>query len=427
LSSVTSTFAEAGERKTSEAKGATPELFTSQDGARGRYLSEGDGMTDQLRTDAQLLRAFVVENDQDAFAEIVDRHGPMVGRVSFRIIGDAAEAQDAAQAVFLVLVKKAASLRRNATLSSWLHGVARTISLTAIRGRARRQQREETYAMTQEMVRDGAQADAEAKRANIIASLDRELARLSERQRQAVVLRYLEWRPPTECAAIAGCSAAALRRRASDGVAKLRRRFAKRGLLLSAGALLAALESEAHAVIAPTLLPSVMTATKGLVAGATSTAVSITVSSLVEGGIRMLFWKHASVVGCVTILAAATGLLSVHVAASEDATRDTQTERRPARPLADETQKTFRAVLDDVTKDALVIRPLRAGKSLREAGPAVRIGISTDMRVLNIRAKDVTDDETRAKILRKGSVVIVKTRTVEGASQVVTSIQAIGG
>jgi hypothetical protein len=158
----------------------------------------------------------------------------------------------------------------------------------------------------------------EAPRAAILASLDAALASLSERQRQAVVLRHLEGRPPDECAAMAGCSVTALNTRASDGIARLRRRFAKRGIALTAAACAAAIKAEAQAAVAPTLLPSIMAATRGLVAGAKSTAVSSTVSSLVEGGIRMLFWNKLQMVGVsVLVVASLIGAGGAIIAAQE--------------------------------------------------------------------------------------------------------------
>src|ERR1700674_4224304 len=74
--------------------------------------------------DAVLLHRFTHGHEEDAFAAIVARHGPMVLRVCQRILADSAAAEDCFQATFLVLARKAGSLRRPEALAGWLHGVA---------------------------------------------------------------------------------------------------------------------------------------------------------------------------------------------------------------------------------------------------------------------------------------------------------------
>jgi DNA-directed RNA polymerase specialized sigma24 family protein len=83
------------------------------------------------QTDAQLLRQFVTNNVEKAFAALVRRHGPMVYGVCRRVLADAHEAEDAYQATFIVLLRKASALTSCATLAEWLHGVARRIALKA--------------------------------------------------------------------------------------------------------------------------------------------------------------------------------------------------------------------------------------------------------------------------------------------------------
>ncbi len=75
-------------------------------------------------SDGHLLDLFVTRYDESAFAALIERHGPMVHRVCRQVLGDAHDAQDAAQAVFLVLARRARSIRRRGSLASWLHGVA---------------------------------------------------------------------------------------------------------------------------------------------------------------------------------------------------------------------------------------------------------------------------------------------------------------
>src|SRR5262245_57521501 len=88
-------------------------------------------------TDGQLLARFLTQRDEEAFAALVRRHGGMVSAVCLRILGNTADADDAFQTTFLVLVRKARSLKSRSVLGDWLHGVAKRSALKA-RGAARR-------------------------------------------------------------------------------------------------------------------------------------------------------------------------------------------------------------------------------------------------------------------------------------------------
>src|SRR5690349_11858803 len=89
-------------------------------------------------TDWQLLEEFAARRDEAAFAELVARHGPMVLRVCRRVLRQEQDAEDAFQATFLVLARKAGSIRRTEALASWLHGVAHRVALRARRDAGRR-------------------------------------------------------------------------------------------------------------------------------------------------------------------------------------------------------------------------------------------------------------------------------------------------
>ena len=93
-------------------------------------------------TDATLLGRFIATRDEGAFANLVERHGPLVLAVCRRVLGNADDAEDVFQATFLVLVRKARSLRRVASLGSWLYGVAYRTALEARRAMARRRAKE---------------------------------------------------------------------------------------------------------------------------------------------------------------------------------------------------------------------------------------------------------------------------------------------
>src|SRR5262245_53538619 len=98
--------------------------------------------TCQGLSDRELLERFVGAHDEAAFTVLIERHGPMVLGVCRRQLADCHEVEDACQATFLVLARKAASVRKKTSLGSWLHGVACRVAATLKRDHARRKSRE---------------------------------------------------------------------------------------------------------------------------------------------------------------------------------------------------------------------------------------------------------------------------------------------
>src|SRR5690348_4592300 len=132
------------------------------------------------QTDGQLLSQFLSQRDEAAFVALVRRHGPMVLGVCRRVLGNAADAEDAFQATFLVLVRKAASLTARAVLGDWLHGVARRTALSARRACARRRTKERAMAKPD--------VQGEAIPDDWLPLLDEELSRLPQKYRLPIVL-----------------------------------------------------------------------------------------------------------------------------------------------------------------------------------------------------------------------------------------------
>jgi RNA polymerase sigma factor (sigma-70 family) len=173
-------------------------------------------------TDAQLLERFVTCREEAALAALLQRHGPMVLAVCRRTLSHVQDAEDAFQATFLVLAKKAPSVCRRELLSGWLHGVAYRTALRAKVLRARRQAREKKAARPE--------AVPQERRDDLLPLLDAALSRLPDRYRLPVVLCDLEGKAYREAARLLGWPEGTLAGRLSRARALLARRLARYGL-----------------------------------------------------------------------------------------------------------------------------------------------------------------------------------------------------
>ncbi len=248
-------------------------------------------------TDGALLAAFSATGNQTAFAEIVQRHGAMVHGVCLRGLGDHHEAEDAAQAVFVTLARKAASLRKDSSVGGWLHTVARRLAKDIRRSRAARQRREEMV-MSDAAVTNNEGLDPRLFR----ESLDDALGDLPDRYRRPLVLFHLEGRSLQQTAAQLGLTASATGVRLSRARELLRKKLVRRGVTVgSVGALTALLSAESGAAVLPA------TFVASTVSAATGGAVSTTVAALSKGALHMLFIAKVKTVS----LAAAACLVVV--------------------------------------------------------------------------------------------------------------------
>jgi RNA polymerase sigma factor (sigma-70 family) len=280
-----------------------------------------------IKTDRDLVVAYVEAGDERSFSELVVRHTQMVHRTCFRMLGNIHDTQDATQAVFIVLARKAGTLRREGNLGGWLHKVARNVALQALERRATSAKREKEVAMWHETVSDEAGLDSPADAA--LQFLDQELAGLSAVLRQAVVLRYLQGNSEKQAAELAACPQGTLSRRASDGIAKLRQRLAKRGVALSGVALAGLLTSEASAAVPETLLPSILATVKTAVATtATATGATSTAAMLAKGAMKAMFWnsvKTAAMVAVSVGVVGVSGVAAVQAVAEKEAPKPVAT------------------------------------------------------------------------------------------------------
>ncbi len=232
-------------------------------------------------SDGQLVQRFLNGRDggdQAAFAALVERHGPMVLRVCREVLGNAHDAQDAFQATFLVLARRADSVRNADSLGCWLHGVARRVALRARSTAARRRLHERLGAAIK-----AAATGREERPPESWQELHEEVARLPRRYRELVVLCYLEGLSAEEAAIRIGCPKGTVFSRLSRARERLRGRLDRRGLALSATLANSGLTWTAKAAMPSSLLNATVRASMGFVgrlpveaafASATSTAMA---------------------------------------------------------------------------------------------------------------------------------------------------------
>jgi RNA polymerase sigma factor (sigma-70 family) len=188
--------------------------------------------------DPDLLGRFLATRDEQAFALIVRRHGPMVFGVCRRVTGNYHLAEDAFQAVFVVLAAKAGTVRPRAALSAWLYGVAYR---TALRARTVSDNRRRREALVETLPEVACQPLNPSEVADEAAVLDEEIARLPEHLRAAVVLCELEEQSRQEAAERLGIPEGTLSSRLASARKALAGRLRQRGVLLSAASLSGAL------------------------------------------------------------------------------------------------------------------------------------------------------------------------------------------
>lgn len=208
------------------------------------------------RTDAALVRSFIRERDEVAFAELVKRFGPLVYAVSLRMLGDRHAAEDVFQATFFVLARDAAKLRRRESIASWMHGVALRLSKKTLGRRSRLksvENLEESAVQTLTPLE-------EIQNTFTRQVLDEELQSLPERYREVLILHFLEEKTYAETAHALGVTVGVVEGRLRRGKRELQLRLARRGVGLSvAVAAIAWSQTTAQAALTEELMISTLT------------------------------------------------------------------------------------------------------------------------------------------------------------------------
>jgi RNA polymerase sigma factor (sigma-70 family) len=261
-------------------------------------------------TDAQLLRRFVEQREEAAFAALLQRHGPMVLGVCRRVLRHQQDAEDAFQATFLVLARRAGAIRSRPQLAGWLYGVAYRTARHARRLACKRRARERQVANMPEPA--VVMADAWN---DLQPVLDEELARLPDRYRAALVLCDLEGKTRPEVARELGCPEGTVSSRLARARRRLAQRLTRRGVTLSAGALATVLVEHATASVPPALGSAIVQAASlsGAAPALAAGLISARVAALTEGVIKAMFLTPLKVFTAVLLvlgLVALAGLLN---------------------------------------------------------------------------------------------------------------------
>jgi RNA polymerase sigma factor (sigma-70 family) len=238
-------------------------------------------------TDVELLKAFVEQRNQAAFEELLRRHSSLVWSTCRRQLKNGPDAEDAFQATFLVLARRARDVKGE-TLASWLYGVALRVALRA-RSRACRQYvREKPMQLPQVLSRQEPAAAASDKEMGQI--LDEELSQLPSKYRTALLLCCLQGQTADQAAQQLGCTRGALVGNLARGRDQLRQRLARRGVVLTGAALVAFLGQQVAVAAVPAgLAASATTAAAAALSGKVA-AVSVQAGSLANAAIKSLVW-----------------------------------------------------------------------------------------------------------------------------------------
>lgn len=256
-------------------------------------------------TDIDLLEQFKRTESDEAFAALVERYINLVHSVALRHSGSPQHAEEITQAVFIILARRAASLGPRIVLPGWLYNAARLTAANFMRSEIRRRKREQE-AFMQSIIEEPPRQPTWGESSPL---LDAAMARLKPADRDALVLRYFQNRSLPEVGKALGIEERAAQKRVERALEKLRRFFAKRGVVATASVI--ATEMSSHSLqAAPGGLAHAIT-----LAALKGSAVTGPTLTLVKGTVRTMTWlkaKTAIVYGSVALLAGGASLAIAH-------------------------------------------------------------------------------------------------------------------
>jgi RNA polymerase sigma factor (sigma-70 family) len=294
--------------------------------------------------DGALLARFSDDGDEAAFEVLVQRHGPMVLGVCRRYLGAGPDAEDAFQAIFLLLARRAATIRNPDAVGAWLYAVACDV---AGRARKARSQRERARVLTE---RDAARTDpATTEWRELRPVLDEELGRLPEKYRAPVILCYLEDRSNAEAAEQLGWPVGTVKGRLARARSLLQTRLARRGVALGGGmagwfGITGGSQAAAGAAVPPALGAATVLQALRVATGAAPAAAgaSPAVAALYSGGLQAMGFAKVKVAAALAALLgvfAFSGVFTYNALAGREPSRQVQSRLTPVRPDAKDADK----------------------------------------------------------------------------------------
>jgi len=297
--------------------------------------------------DMELLQDYARCGSESAFAGLVQRHIALVYSAALRHVGIAAHAEEITQAVFIILARKAGSLRADTILESWLYETTRLTALSFLRGERRRQFREQEAYMQSTLHESGDNLLWD----QLAPLLDEAISRLGKKDRDAVILRFFKEKSVREVAVALQINETAAQRRTLRALEKLRKFFTKRGVS-STTAIIAGLISANSVQAAPVALAKSVTA----VAIAKGAAASASTLTLIKGALKIMAWTKTkttvAVVAGALLAAGTTTMMVKEVMASRENAIFEQIWAHP-----DSGKSTMNALIH--APPALIVRPTR--------------------------------------------------------------------
>ncbi len=286
-------------------------------------------------SEAQLLDRFLLRRDEGAFAALVERHGPMVLAVCRRVLRDEHAAEDAFQATFLLLVRRAHSIRGKDALGPWLHRVAYRVAVRASRADSRRKLKEcpSTDAVDRAV-------SAKKPEPDLRMTIHELLDALPEKYRAPVVLCDLQGWTHDEAARSLRWPIGSVKGRLSRARDLLRTRLARHGLTATSATIAVAMSQDAIASIPPALIQTTIEAATAIAAGRVVAAglVPASATALVEEAVRAMFWNKIKILAASML---AIGMLAggAGVMARQQGTKEAAAETSKAVPPKTELEK----------------------------------------------------------------------------------------
>jgi RNA polymerase sigma factor (sigma-70 family) len=336
-----------------------------------RLRRAADPTGDAALSDAQLIERFVARRDEAAFELLVWRHGTMVLNLCRRLLRQEQDAEDAFQATFLVLARKARSIGKRESCASWLYKVAFRVALAARTVLAVRAARERPCPDELPAV----EAPDDLAWRDLRPVLDEEVRRLPEKYRAAFVLCCLQGRSNAEAAQELGCPPGTVLSRLSRARERLRQRLLRRGVCLSAGLVAAVVSANAQAApVTADLVTTTSKAALGFAAGQAAAAVaSARAAALTEGVIRAMFLSKLKLALGAVVVALGLAGLGVGFVGDQLVAAPPPSQEKPKPPPATEPPPPVaekRDESDDPTK--AVLQRLESRRKLKKIGTALQ-------------------------------------------------------